>query len=348
LDDIIQLIAAQCTDSKPVDANIVLLPTLNMMWRVTTSTTLTPEQIPLLHRFQKCFSTYLFSKKQNALGPILAHFGLETDLTKRYKAVSAEFRQVQQEIIAEHAKSLAEKTEPDDFVDAYLLKMQDEKSKGSSFEGQLGMRNLNGALMDMNIAGSNTVSHTFQSILLHMIVHPEKQAKLREQVDSVLGPSRTPVLEDRKNLPYVEAFILEVLRDFSPAPFSFHESSQDTKLDGHFIPKDTTVLASLWGANHDEELWEEPMSFKPERFLDSSGEKVQKAELVMSFSAGRHKCPGYLIGQDILFLLTARIAQRFILKEHPEHPITSLEPGMEFFLTAPDFKILFVDRLNIA
>ncbi|CAG7827302.1 unnamed protein product [Allacma fusca] len=87
-------------------------------------------------------------------------------------------------------------------------------------------------------------------------------------------------------------------------------------------------------------------SFTPERFIDASGEKIQKSELVMSFGAGRRKCPGYQIAQDILFLLTARLVQRFHVKQHPNHPITSLEPTLGFFLTVPNFKVLFEDRLN--
>ncbi|CAG7716906.1 unnamed protein product, partial [Allacma fusca] len=51
-----------------------------------------------------------------------------------------------------------------------------------------------------------------------MIMHPELQDKLREQLDSVIGPNRPPVLDDRQSLPYFEAFILEVLRDFSTVP----------------------------------------------------------------------------------------------------------------------------------
>jgi cytochrome P450 len=304
--------------------------------------------MPLLRRFQKYFAAYTFSRKQSVLGPILANFGMETDLMKKYKAVSAEFHQVQQEVVNEHLKVLDEKMEPDNYVDAYLLKMRDEKSRGSSFEGKVGRRNLLGVLMDVNIAGSNTIVHVFQTLLMNMILYPDAQAKLREQVDSVLGSSRAPVLEDRKKLPYIEAFILESLREFTPAPFGFHDAVEDSNLEGHFIPKGTIILVNLWDANHQEDIWEDPMSFKPERFLNSTGDKVQKSEQVMSFSAGKRKCLGFLIAQEALFLLLTRVVQRFIVKENPDHPITSLEPNLGFFLTAPDFKTLFIDRWSTA
>ncbi|CAG7686154.1 unnamed protein product, partial [Allacma fusca] len=38
------------------------------------------------------------------------------------------------------------------------------------------------------------------------------QKKLHQELDQVVGKSRQPTLDDRKDLPYTEAFILETLR----------------------------------------------------------------------------------------------------------------------------------------
>lgn len=45
-----------------------------------------------------------------------------------------------------------------------------------------------------------------------MTLHPEVQERAQSEIDSVVGPDRLPCLEDRKDFPYVEALLNEVLR----------------------------------------------------------------------------------------------------------------------------------------
>jgi hypothetical protein len=46
------------------------------------------------------------------------------------------------------------------------------------------------------------------------------------------------------------------------------------------------VLSNLYGAHMDSNLWNEPDSFKPDRFLDEHGQVVHK-EKVIAFSLGK-------------------------------------------------------------
>lgn len=45
-----------------------------------------------------------------------------------------------------------------------------------------------------------------------MTLFPEAQRKAQEEIDATVGPDRLPTLEDRSNLPYVEALVKEVFR----------------------------------------------------------------------------------------------------------------------------------------
>jgi fatty-acid peroxygenase len=52
------------------------------------------------------------------------------------------------------------------------------------------------------------------------------------------------------------------------------------------------VLLDLWGHNHDEQLWGDPYTFRPERFL---GHDIGAFELVPQGAgdpATNHRCPG--------------------------------------------------------
>lgn len=45
-----------------------------------------------------------------------------------------------------------------------------------------------------------------------MLMHPDVQKRAQEELDRVVGTDRLPTLDDRKNLPFVNAVIMEVMR----------------------------------------------------------------------------------------------------------------------------------------
>ena len=99
-------------------------------------------------------------------------------------------------------------------------------------------------------------------------------------------------------------------------PFAVpHKSVQACKLDKYTIPKDTEVWVNLWALHHDEKLWDEPFTFKPERFLDADGKLVPadhpNRKNTMPFSAGYRVCVGEVLAMSRMFLLVARILQNF-------------------------------------
>ena len=54
--------------------------------------------------------------------------------------------------------------------------------------------------------------------MLAMIAYPDKQRKCQEELESVVGRSRMPTLEDQANLPYNCATVRELLRWRSVGP----------------------------------------------------------------------------------------------------------------------------------
>lgn len=61
--------------------------------------------------------------------------------------------------------------------------------------------------------------------------------RVQEELSRVVG-NRQVRIEDRKNLPYVEAVIHETQRLANIVPMSLpHKTSRDTTLQGHFIQK---------------------------------------------------------------------------------------------------------------
>ena len=58
-----------------------------------------------------------------------------------------------------------------------------------------------------------------------------------------LGSDRIAAMSDRANMPYTCAFIEELYRFRTMAPQSLpHKTTEDVKLNGYFIPKNTLVI----------------------------------------------------------------------------------------------------------
>jgi cytochrome P450 len=84
-----------------------------------------------------------------------------------------------------------------------------------------------------------------------MILYPEAQRKGREEIHRLLGSSRLPKLEDRENLPYIDAILKESLRWHLPAPFDGGRIMlQDEILDGYVLKKNTIVFGNSWWVCH--------------------------------------------------------------------------------------------------
>ena len=165
-------------------------------------------------------------------------------------------------------------------------------------------------------AGTFTSSSSYYSFLNLMIWYPQVQRKLQEEVDRLVGPNRKVTLNDRQNMPYTQATVLELLRYTSIVPLSVpHESLCITTLGGRTIPAGVQVVTNLYALHHDEEFWENPYEFHPERFLDAYGEIQSPLSDVrrhlMPFGAGPRVCVGEVLALGRLFLFIASTSQIF-------------------------------------
>lgn len=65
---------------------------------------------------------------------------------------------------------------------------------------------------DVFSAGLETVTSTLEWAIVFLIVYPEVQKKVFEEIERVIGTSRDPEFSDLRNMPYLEATMLEVQR----------------------------------------------------------------------------------------------------------------------------------------
>ena len=72
--------------------------------------------------------------------------------------------------------------------------------------------------------------------------NPDKQAKLREELISLLPEKNTPLtVEKMKNMPYLRACIKEGLRLYPAVTGSVRKTGQDIVLQGYQVPKGVSL-----------------------------------------------------------------------------------------------------------
>nr|XP_004669716.1 cytochrome P450 2E1 [Jaculus jaculus] len=241
----------------------------------------------------------------------------------------------------EHLQSL-DPSCPRDVTDCLLTEMEKEKH---SQESVYSMENIAVTLADLFFAGTETTSTTLRYGLLILMKYPEIEEKLHEEIDRVIGPSRSPSVKDRLEMPYMDAVVHEIQRFINLVPSNLpHEATRDTMFRGYVIPKGTIVIPTLDSLLYDNQEFPDPDKFKPEHFLNENG-KFKYSDYFKPFSAGKRVCVGEGLARMELFLLLSAILQHFNLKSLVEPKDIDLSPvTIGFGSIPPQYKLCVIPR----
>ncbi|KAK9410037.1 Cytochrome P450 family 2 subfamily R member 1 [Crotalus adamanteus] len=69
-----------------------------------------------------------------------------------------------------------------------------------------------GRVGELIIAGTETTTNVLRWAVLFMALYPNIQGHVHKEIDLVIGPNKTPCLEDKNKMPYTEAVLHEILR----------------------------------------------------------------------------------------------------------------------------------------
>lgn len=139
---------------------------------------------------------------------------------------------------------------------------------------------------------------------------------------------------------------MEVLRCSSIVPVGVsHCCIEDTIISGYKIPKGTVVNANVYQIHHDPDVWGDPETFRPERFLNPDGSCMQRHESFMPFSVGRRVCMGENLARDTLFLFTTTLLQNFHIRLPPGNEMPTIAPKLGQLTLQPQrFQVSMIPR----
>jgi cytochrome P450 len=164
----------------------------------------------------------------------------------------------------------------------------------------------------MFAAGTDTTYTVLEWAMAELLRHQTVMHKLQDEVRTVVGNRTHVTEEDLVNMNYLKAVIKETLRLHVPIPLLVpRKSMEDIKLNGYDIEAGTQVIINAWAIARDPSSWEEPLEFKPERFMNSSIDfKGLDFELI-PFGAGRRGCPGVLFAVAVNELVLANLVHQY-------------------------------------
>lgn len=141
-------------------------------------------------------------------------------------------------------------------------------------------------------------------------MNPVAQDRAQEEIDRVVGTDRLPTFDDEPNL--VSAISKEVFRWQQVAPFAIpHRLMEDDVYNGYFLPKNSIILGNAWAILHDDRLFPDPFTFKPERFTDPNVDPRVPAAVDYAFGFGRRVCPGRWMAHSLVFIVVASVLSTF-------------------------------------
>ena len=174
---------------------------------------------------------------------------------------------------------------------------------------------------DMFVAGYETTSTTMKWVIAFLVNYPKYQEDVQRQLDEVVG-DRNPSLNDRPNLPLIQATIIETLRVGNVVPLAVpHVTLTETTMCGYRVPKDTIVFADAESVHLNPKCWNDPTVFNPYRHIDENGNLITNQGNFFPFGAGRRFCAGEPLAKVELFLFVSWMLQKFtFVAEEDGHP----------------------------
>ena len=182
-------------------------------------------------------------------------------------------------------------------------------------------------MQEMIFRGTDTTALLTEWVMAELVLNYEVQHKLHHELDIVVG-NKNITDADVAKLPYLQAIVKETLRVHPPGPLLSWArlSTSDVQLsNGMVVPANTTAMVNMWAITHDPKVWEEPLVFKPERFLDADVD-VRGGDLRLApFGAGRRVCPGKNLGLVTVTLWVAKLLQHFEWVQDMANPVDLTE-----------------------
>ncbi|KAI3322257.1 cytochrome P450 [Xylariaceae sp. AK1471] len=162
--------------------------------------------------------------------------------------------------------------------------------------GEVSQEEMTAHASTLIIAGGETTGTCLAAAVYYLLRTPAALEKLTTEIRTRYASYQEIDAASALQLPYLQAVLNEALRIHPPGSQGFPRVSPGCEIDGYWVPKGTEVYTSAWAVTHDPQNFHDPMTFKPERWLDPQCSDIKEAS--QPFSLGYRAC----IGRNFAFL----------------------------------------------
>ena len=167
-------------------------------------------------------------------------------------------------------------------------------------------------VMTLFMAGHETTGVALSWTWYLLAGHPDVEARLAGELRAVLG-GRAPTVSDLPKLTYAERVVTESMRLYPPAYGLGRQAARPTEVAGYPVAQGVVVIIPTWVVHRDARWFEEPETFRPERWGADGQARRLSHYTYFPFGGGPRQCIGNGFAMMEAILILATIAQRFRL-----------------------------------
>ena len=261
----------------------------------------------------------LFDIFASPLSEILEKFPLPRN--KRFKLARQRLDETIYRFIDDRRASGVDKG---DLLSMLMLAQDTEDGSGGMADEQL-----HDEALTLFLAGHETTANALTWTWYLLSQHPEIEARLHNEIDSVLD-GRAPTMDDVPKLSYTEMVLTEAMRVYPPVWVIGRRAVSSYKIAGYDLPAKTVMFLSQWVMHHDERYFPEPYTFDPNRWT-SEATAGRPKHAYFPFGGGPRLCIGEQFAWMEGILIIAGLAQKYVMRLVPGHkvvpqPLITLRP----------------------
>ncbi|KAL1751253.1 cytochrome P450 [Schizophyllum commune] len=222
------------------------------------------------------------------------------------------------------------------------------------------------AAATMYNAGTDTTVVTLLNFTLAMLDNPKLQRRAQDELDGALGPLQTaegmpgqmPTFAHEPQLPYITMLVRETLRYMPAGPVvsgcrgvaHAYSGAEADIYKGYAIPSGSIVIPNVWSMMHNETIYPDSYSYKPERFSTPEGELDPHVRdpANIAFGFGRRICLGRHLAYNSIWIMIASILRVYNIEKAEGADGKSIEPRREWasslIMCPKKFECAFVPR----
>ncbi|KAI1298608.1 Cytochrome P450 3A21 [Halotydeus destructor] len=170
-------------------------------------------------------------------------------------------------------------------------------------------------------ASYDTTTATMAVASFYLAHNPHVQDRILKELNDVCKAEHI-TYDELSQMHYLEAVVTETLRLQAPDTRGFRRTVRDdTLIPGTDIKVPANQLVSIcyYAAHYDQDNYDEPHKFKPERFLDEEGKKNKKLPFY-GFGGGQRMCAGTRLAYLNVKESLATILREFKVEKGPNTP----------------------------